>query len=132
MATASLATREGSTGHVVARSASDRPSGRQFFPAIMEAARSLWRSKVAEELAVIMGCDVRSAERYLAGARTPEGELAARLLFSEVGPMIIAAGVEQLPPHRREKFWKEIGKAARRAELLAERDRLQAEIDATE
>lgn len=118
------------TDRSVARSASDRPNGRRLFPSLMEAARQWWPNKAAAELASIIGCDVRSAERYLAGERTAGAEAVLALLRSDRGVRLVEAAVADLPAERQLNFWREIAKSARRAELIAERDALQRELDA--
>lgn len=117
------------TDQSVARSARYRPNRRRFFPALMEAAREWFPNKTAPTLASIFGCDVRSAERHLAGDRTADGESTLALMFGRIGPKAIEAGVAQLPPEEQRIFWREIGKAAKRAEIAAEIERLQHELD---
>lgn len=99
---------------------------RCFVP-VMRAARSLWRNKVAEEIAAISGRSVRTAERWLSGEVTPDGEATLALAFSEVGPLLIEAGVAALPPERQEAFWEEIARAAKRADLRRRRAALERE-----
>lgn len=94
----------------------------------MEVARSVWPSKTAEMLATIFAVDVRSAERHLAGHRTADAEKLAALLVSEAGAAVIKRYADRMPPQRRAAFWKEMAKAAKRAELLEERARLDREL----
>lgn len=100
----------------------------RHFDPVMRAARGMWRSKVAAELAVITGKSVRTCERWLAGEVTPDGESTLALTFSSIGPKLIAAGVSQLPPARQAAFWREMAKAARRAELIAQRAEIEREL----
>jgi hypothetical protein len=95
----------------------------------MEAARKWFPNKTAPALATIFGCDVRSAERHLSGDRTADGESTLALMFSKVGPKAIEAGVAKLTPEDQLAFWREIGKAARRAELRADMAKLERELD---
>lgn len=117
------------TDRSVGRSADHRPNGRRFFPALMEAAREWFPNKTAPTLASILGCDVRSAERHLAGDRTADGESTLALMFSRIGPKAIEAGVAQLPLEEQRMFWREIAKAAKRAEIASEIERLKRELD---
>lgn len=95
----------------------------------MDGARTWWPSKAAEELAAILGCDVRSAERYLAGRRTPDANAVLRLIRDGlIAGRLIELVAAEMSPLRRAAFWKEMGKAARRAELLEERARLEREL----
>lgn len=106
---------------------SARPIGR-LFPTIMEAARRWWPHKAAAELAAIIGCDVRSAERYLAGDRTAGAEAVLAILCSDVGDRLITAAVATMPEERQLKFWEAMAKSARRAQLVADRARIEAEL----
>lgn len=105
-----------------------RPNDRGFFPKIMRAARSWWPSKVAEELAAIMGCDVRSAERYLAGDRTPNAEAVLALITSAHGVKLIGLIAADMPPREQAAFWREMARAARRSELIDEKARIEREL----
>lgn len=113
---------------LVVNAPTTRPIGRPIFERMMEAARSWWPSKAAVELAAILGCDVRSAERYLAGDRTPDANAVIALLNSGHAMKVIAFVANEMPPKQQAAFWKEMAKAARRAELLEERDRLDREL----
>lgn len=117
-----------SADQTVANTPTARPVGRSIFPRIMDAARSWWPSKVAVELAAILGCEVRSAERYLAGERTPDAEAVIALIKSTHGVKLIAIVVGDMPSDRQAIFWKEMAKAARRADLLVERARVEREL----
>lgn len=75
-----------------------------------------------------MRCAVRSAERYLAGDRTANADKLGELLVSEAGAAVITQFAARMPPQRRAAFWKEMAKAARRHELLEERERLEREL----
>lgn len=95
----------------------------------MDAARGWWPSKTAEELAALLDCKVRSAERYLAGHRTPDANAVLRLIRDGmIAGRLIELVAAEMSPQRRTAFWKEMAKAARRAELLEERDRLDCEL----
>lgn len=98
-----------------------------FFAIAMEVARTRWPSKTATELAALFGCEVRSAERYLAG-RTANAEALGKLIVSDAGAALITKFAMRMPPQRRAVFWKEMAKAARRSELLEERARLDREL----
>lgn len=95
----------------------------------MKAARTWWRSHHAAELAAIIGCDVRSAERYLAGHRTADAEAVLALLTSEHGAKLIEAATAGMPADRQAAFWTEMGKAAKRADILARQAALQRELE---
>lgn len=98
----------------------DKFDGR-LFPQLMRAWRGWLKSKPAEELAVILGCSVRSAERYLAGMHTPDAEAVFAILESDHGAAMVELAVSKFPPARQRAFWKEIDKAVQRA-LWRERD----------
>jgi len=99
------------------------------FAAIIRKARSLWRSKVAAELAVCAGVSVRSAENWLAGDRSISGDALIRLLSSEHGVTFLDAVVDDMPPVAQARWRREFEKAARRADLRMRQDELQREID---
>lgn len=119
------------TDQSVARSDDSRPTGRTIFSAVMTAARTWWHSNTAAELATIIGCDVRSAERYLAGDRTAGAEAVLKMLASDVGVRLVLVAVSRLPDARQQAFWTEMARAAKRAELLAERARIEKELAET-
>lgn len=119
-------------GTATDQSVGNIPTGDQtvggFFALAMEVARACWPSKTAEELATIFECDVRSAERHLAGQRTGDAEKLGALIVSQAGAALITRIAARMSPQRRTLFWKEMAKAARRAELLEERARLEREL----
>lgn len=92
-----------------------------FFPRLWEAARTRFGGyKVAEQFAVIFGCDVRSAARYIAGDRTPGGnETIAALLDPVVGPealaLLIDAARRTLSEADYQRFVAVMAEAALRA-----------------
>lgn len=106
-----------------ARRSSDVCVGR--FAAIMRRARRLRQNKVAYELAAITGRSVRTAERWLSGELTPDGDATLALFLSDMGPAFLETKVAELSPERQEAFWREMGKAYERAELR----RAQADLD---
>lgn len=112
------------TGQVVG----DPPNGPRIFKTLMDAARKWWPNKVAPELAQIFGVDVKSAERYLAGHRTPDAEKLCALINSDFGDRAITIIVDQMPYERQLRFWNGMADAARRRLLMAERERIDAEI----
>lgn len=117
-----------STDQSVGRSAGSRPNGRSIFPSMMDVVRAWWPSKAAEELAAILYVDVRSAERYLAGHRTPDADALIALIKCGFGAKLVALVAADMAPRQRTEFWKEMAKAARRSELLEERARLEREL----
>ena len=81
----------------------------------MRAARGWFKHKPSMQLAAICGCDVKTAERYFAGDRTPNGEAVIAMLRSEVGVRLVEEATRNLPPKEFEYFWREMGDAALRA-----------------
>lgn len=78
--------------------------------------------KVAEQLAAIAGCDVRSAQRYLAGERTPPGDVVfAMLLDPVIGPRVLARitarAERELSPADFQKFQLQMAAAVVRADI---------------
>lgn len=116
------------SGQLVARSDESRPIGR-WFPAMMVAARNIWRNRASRELAAIINCDVRTAERYLAGDRTAGAEPVLSIMFSDHGPQMIEAGAALLSPERQLAFWKELARSAERALLRAEREQIDQRLE---
>lgn len=104
-----------------------RPKRRLFFD-VMEAARQWWPNKTAAQLANILGCDVRSAERYLAGHRTPDADAIMALLVSDYGDRLVAIALAKMPWDRQLKFSKEMAKAARRIELVGQLNAIEKEL----
>lgn len=84
---------------------------------MMRAARSWFPHKPSVELAQIVGCDVRTAERYFAGERTPDAVALLAILRSEHGAKMVEAAVADLPAKEQRKFWSEMAKAVLRASL---------------
>lgn len=108
------------TDHSARRSVGSSEShstGRSVATVVMDAARGWWSNKVAAQLSAIIGCDIRSAERYLAGDRTMNGEAVFALLRSEVGVKLIEAATRDLPQAERDRFWSEMAKATLRATI---------------
>lgn len=103
-----------------------------LFAPIMRRMRRSRPSKVALELSAITGRSVRTAERWLAGSLTPDGDATLALFLSDMGPAFLEAVTEQLPPARREAFWREMGAAWKRADLRARQDALAREMAALE
>lgn len=124
MQAASMALREKSNP---ATESLTEPSTSKFrlISIIAKQAKQLWRNKVAVELAVRAGISVRTAENYLAGDRSINGNALARLLQSDAGPVFLQAIINDLPPTRRAHWEREFENAARRAELRA----IQAQIE---
>lgn len=83
---------------------------------IAKQAKELWRNKVAVELAVRAGVSDRTAENYLAGDRSINGNALARLLQSDAGPIFLKAIIDDLPPSKRDRWDREFERAAARAE----------------
>jgi hypothetical protein len=82
---------------------------------IMQSARSWFQHKPSVELAQIVGCDVRTAERYFAGDRTPATEQIVSMLRSEIGPRLIEAVIGGLPKDQQDTFWDAMAAATIRA-----------------
>lgn len=83
---------------------------------------------MAAELAVRAGVSVRSAENYLAGDRSMNGDALVRLLQSDAGPAFIEAIIADMPPSKQVAWRREFEKAAERAAI---RRRLE-ELDKSE
>lgn len=114
------------TDQVYDRTVGNDPT--EFFPKLIRAIRAWWPTKTAPELAAVLRCEVRSAERYLAGDRTPSAEALANLIKSEHGPKVIALIAADMPPKAQAVFWREVARMGRRVELLEERARLDREL----
>jgi len=84
---------------------------------IIAAARALWSNKVAVELADRTGVSVRTAENYLAGDRSMNGNALVKLLQSDVGPAFLEAIIAELPPSRQKVWRKQFERAAERAAI---------------
>jgi hypothetical protein len=106
---ASLAADFGATDQLVAHAT--RPSS---VAEIMRSARTWFQHKPSVELAQIVGCDVRTAERYFAGDRSPATDQIVSMLRSEIGPRLIEAVIGGLPERDQEKFWKAMAIATMR------------------
>lgn len=94
-----------------------RATGPSNMAEIMRAARTWFGHKPSVELAQIVGCDVRTAERYFAGDRTPATDQIVAMLRSEIGPRLIEAVIGQLPEKDQRRFWTEMAAATIRALL---------------
>jgi hypothetical protein len=112
----------GSTSDRLVRPVSETTTGpvSAFSGLIPEIRGLLGGRKVAEQLAAIIGCDVRSASRYLAGDRIPSADVMVILLtHPATGPGMIAYVAErarrELSPKAYETFRQEMAKAALRA-----------------
>lgn len=92
--------------------------------AVVAKARDLWRNKVAVELADRAGVSVRTAENYLAGDRSMNGNALVRLLQSDAGPAFLQAIIADLPPSRQAAWRREFERAALRADLRRQLDEL--------
>jgi hypothetical protein len=92
---------------------------------VINAAKALWRNKVAVELAERAGVSVRTAENYLAGGRAMNGNALVRLLQSDAGPAFLEAIIADLPPSRAKAWRNEFEKAAERAELRRRLEELE-------
>ncbi len=100
------------------------PSGteRRVVFSIMQAARSWFQHKPSLQLAAICRCDVKTAERYFAGDRTPNGEAIIAMLRSEVGVKMVEEATRDLPTEQFRKFWSEMAKANLRAMARGEQE----------
>lgn len=105
------------TGQLVAQTtvAVARATDRSLVAEIMGRARAWFEHKPSVELAQIIGCDVRTAERYFAGDRTPAAENIIALIRSDVGARLIEEATASMAPADRSRFWKEMAKATLRA-----------------
>jgi hypothetical protein len=99
-----------------------RPTERSFLISLMVIVRGWFPHKPSVELAQIIGCDVRTAERYFAGERTPDALALIALLRSEHGAKMVEAAVADLPAKEQRKFWREMTNAVLRARLRADVD----------
>jgi hypothetical protein len=113
MPTDSLTADFGATDQLVAHAT--KPSN---MAEIMRSARAWFQHKPSVELAQIVGCDVRTAERYFAGDRTPATEQIVAMLRSEVGPRLIEAVINALPESEQRRFWNEMAAATIRALMV--------------
>lgn len=110
MSTSSLTSPDLSTRQVASQPA-DRQSN-----SVMLAIKTRFSHKPAQHLAEILGCDISTAERYFAGARSPNFDNAVTMIRH---PVTCIAMVEEatrtLSPEEYDAFWREMGKAALRA-----------------
>lgn len=79
--------------------------------ALMQSAKGWFQHKPSVQLAAICKCDVKTAERYFAGDRTPNGEAIIAMLRSEVGVKMVVEATRDLPPKEFDAFWKSMAKA---------------------
>lgn len=83
----------------------------------MESLRLRFEHKPSLELAQILHCDVRSAQRYFAGDRVPDGPVAFYMIRNpEIGIALIEEATKTLSPSEYRRFWKEMTRAALRAQ----------------
>lgn len=94
---------------------------------VMRAARGWWKSKVPQQLANIVGCDVRSAERYLSGDRTMGAEAVFALLRSDVGVKMVEAATADMSPREYREFWNQMALAVVRANLREREEEMMRE-----
>lgn len=104
---------------------------RRFLAAVVRL-RGAWRLKVAEQIAERIGTTPRTVQRWMAGENTPDADVGYELIRTDHGPAIVESIVADMSPVERAKFWNEMGRRAKRQRLLAERDRISAEIEAGE
>jgi hypothetical protein len=86
-----------------------------------------WADKTAEEIAARTGHHVRTVRRWMAGQTTPGVDVGFDLALSDRGPAVIELVAEGLPVRQRVRFWKDMSRVARRAELRARQDLLDLE-----
>lgn len=103
-----------------------------LFGIIMRRMRRSRPSKVALELSQITGRSVRTAERWLSGELTPDGDATLALFLSDYSAEIFEDLVAQLTPARQEALWREMGAAFKRADLRQRQEALAREIAALE
>lgn len=118
----------GSQDSVALRTGSDRlvarASDRSALKALMRRARAWFAHKPSVELAEILGCPVRTAERLFAGDRSPDAVNLWRLMGTKHVAALLDERTREMTPAARAEFWNEIGMAALRAahrEKLIER-----------
>lgn len=88
---------------------------RSFVKGVMRGARDWFRHKPSVELAAIVGCPLRTAERYFSGDRTPDAVALMKLLRSPYGVRLVQAATRTLPSDQAKAFWEEMGLAVIRA-----------------
>src|SRR5690606_23717012 len=89
--------------------------------------------KVAEQVATLFECDVRSAARYLAGERVPPGDVVFALLLDPIiGPRvmerIMARAERELSPADFTIFQVQMASAALRADIRENNERRGAPL----
>lgn len=85
---------------------------------LMARIKARFSHKPSEELRQILGGDLRSAQRYFAGDRVPDGPVAFYMLTRpEIGIALVEEATRDLPPNEYREFWDEMGRAALRAQL---------------
>lgn len=94
---------------------------RGFLAALMGRVQGWFRHKPSLELALVVGCDERTARRYFAGERTPDAIVLMRLLRSPYGVRLVEDATRDLPTKQHKLFWDEMAMATLRA---AHRERL--------
>lgn len=92
-----------------------RGTDRSFIHRIMQSAHGWFQHKPSVELAEIVGCDVRTANRYFAGERTPDASALIALLRSPYGVRLVQEATKTLPAREHAEFWQEMAMAALRA-----------------
>lgn len=104
------------------RSVAERPTWSPIFSAI-RAVHARLGEKAAAKLAAITDSDMRSAQRFLAEDRVPNGAAVFAMVRSpEVGPAFIAQATSDLSTDDYREFWDGITVALGRAvERLKER-----------
>jgi hypothetical protein len=105
------------TVHTIAAEPSTRqlagqPANRPV-ESIMRAVKARFAHKPAQHLAEILGCDISTAERYFAGARSPSFDNTVTMLRHPVTSVaMLEEATRNLPPEEFQKFWKAMAAAA--------------------
>ena len=94
------------------RQLAGQPAERQA-DGIMRAVKARFAHKPAQHLAEILGCDISTAERYFAGARSPSFDNTVTMLRHPVTSVaMLEEATRNLPPDEFQKFWKAMAAAA--------------------
>lgn len=89
-----------------------------IFGRIMDIVRKNFPERTAASVATRFGRSQRTAERWLSGSLTPDGEAVLDMFLSpEVGPEFFETETGRFAPARRERFWANIREAIARAEV---------------
>lgn len=95
----------------------DRRTILSAISAAMQSVQGTLGKGAAPWLETRFGSDERTWRRRLTGASVPDGEASFALMLSPLGPRMLLAATEKLPPEEFEIFWNEMFDALAHARL---------------